>query len=51
VILFEDSALKTDGVFHGVGYSPSSYGHEVVTWRTLTLYNFQSQYGVVGDLR
>jgi hypothetical protein len=51
VILFEDSILKTDGVFHGVGYSPSSYGHEVVTWRNLTLYNSQSQSGAEGDLR
>ncbi|KAK7496755.1 hypothetical protein BaRGS_00011964, partial [Batillaria attramentaria] len=51
VILFEDSELKTDKLFHAVGYSPSSYGHEVVDWLPLTLSNSQPQPGVSGDLR
>ncbi|XP_076452271.1 uncharacterized protein LOC143287914 [Babylonia areolata] len=51
VILFEDSALQGDGLFHGVGYSPSSLGHEVVDWQPLAVHNSQPQPGVSGDLR
>lgn len=51
VILFEDSQLKEDSLFHGVGYSPSSFGHEVVNWQPLSLNNSQPQSGVSGDLR
>ncbi|KAK7460764.1 hypothetical protein BaRGS_00038811, partial [Batillaria attramentaria] len=51
VIMYEDSPLKTDGLFHGVGYSPSSFGHEVVDWLPLTVSNSEPQPGVSGDLR
>ncbi|KAK7496780.1 hypothetical protein BaRGS_00011989, partial [Batillaria attramentaria] len=51
VVVHEDSPLKQDSLFHGVGYSPSSYGHEVVDWLPLTLSNSQPQPGVSGDLR
>ncbi|XP_070206105.1 uncharacterized protein [Littorina saxatilis] len=51
VILFDDSQLQPDKLFHGVGYSPSSFGHEVVHWQPLTLHNSLPQPGVSGDLR
>lgn len=42
VIIYEDSQMKQDGMFHGVGYSPGSHGHELVSWLPLTLSNNQS---------
>lgn len=50
VIIYEDSPLKQDAVWHGVGYSPSFYGHEVVDWNPLVLSNTPSQSGVTGPL-
>ena len=49
--MFEDSQLKASNLFHGVGYSPSSFGHEVVDWQPLAVHNSQPQPGVSGDLR
>ncbi|KAL8573311.1 hypothetical protein ACOMHN_032773 [Nucella lapillus] len=51
VVVYEDSELQWDSLYHGVGYSPSSYGHEVLGWRPLTLHNSQPLSGVSGDLR
>lgn len=48
--MFEDSELKQGGLFHGVGYSPSSYGHEVVDWTPLSVSRTAAQNSVAGSL-
>ncbi|KAK7498950.1 hypothetical protein BaRGS_00009759 [Batillaria attramentaria] len=51
VIVYEDSELKDEKLFHAVGYSPSSQGHEVVDWLPLVLTGTVAQSGVSGHLR
>ncbi|KAK7493737.1 hypothetical protein BaRGS_00015066 [Batillaria attramentaria] len=51
VIVFDDSELVPDRLSHGVGYSPSSHGHEVVDWLPLNLSNSQSNPSATGDLK
>ena len=48
--MYEDSELKEDGMFHSVGYSPSSHGHEVADWTPLAVSNAQSQQAAEGSL-
>ena len=36
VVLYEDSELSNDGLYHSVGYSPSSFG-QVVNWLPLNV--------------
>ena len=39
VILYEDSELSYDDLYHSVGYSPSSGGSQVVDWQPLNVSN------------
>ena len=50
VVLYEDSELSYDGLYHAVGYSPSSYGNEVVDWLPLNVSNSVTRGEATGDL-
>lgn len=49
--MFEDSELQKESLLHAVGYSPSSFGHEVVNWLPLDVSNNQPQTAETGDLK
>ena len=51
VIAYEDSKLKTDKLFYALGFSPGSYGHELVDWSSMKLETTQLRSGIQGSLR
>ncbi|XP_070204336.1 uncharacterized protein [Littorina saxatilis] len=51
VVVYEDSELKMDELFHSLGFGPGSQGHEVVGWTPLVLQSTHSRDGVEGPLQ
>ena len=50
VVLYEDSGLDHDNLYHGVGYSPGFFGHQVVDWLPLNVSKSMPPQGSSGDL-